>query len=130
MAILIGKDRCNRPLYLWRLKLLHPETTTEERLRKFLFYTLEEGSRRMSPGVEKYTIIADFEGVGLRNININQLKEMAPVIQDCYPEKMYMVISVNINWILKSIWNIIKPFLDKTTVKKVILLLFVVQFFI
>ena len=119
MAIIIGKDLCNRPLLLWRMRLINPGATTEEKLRKFLFYILEESIRMMEPNVTKYTIISDFENAGLRNFNISQLKELSPIIQDCYAERMSKLICVNTNWVMKIIWAIVKPFLDECTVRKV-----------
>eukprot|EP00826_Nyctotherus_ovalis_P012726 TRINITY_DN1338_c0_g2_i1.p2 TRINITY_DN1338_c0_g2~~TRINITY_DN1338_c0_g2_i1.p2 ORF type:complete len:135 (+),score=22.23 TRINITY_DN1338_c0_g2_i1:1378-1782(+) len=97
---------------------MNPRASTEEQLRKFLFYTLEEGGRHMLPGVDKYIILTDFKGSGLSNINLSQMKDMAPIIQDCYTERMYMMISINVNFLLRTVWTLLKPFLDEITIRK------------
>ena len=98
---------------------MRPKEFSNEQMRKFLFYTLEEATRRFSPGVETYLILADFSGSGFSNINLSQMKELAPIIQDCYTERMHMMVSVNANLLLRTIWTLLKPFLDEITIKKV-----------
>lgn len=120
MAYYIGNDRCGRPIILFKVGLIRPKAFTEEQMRKFLFYTLEEGTRRMPPGVETYIILTDFCGSGFSNINISQMKELAPIIQDCYTGRMHMMLSVNVNLLLRTIWAFLKPFLDDITIQKVL----------
>lgn len=98
---------------------MNPKASTEEQMRKYLFYVLEEAGRLMPPGVEKYIILTDFQGSGLSNINLSQMRELAPIIQDCYTERMHMMICVNVNFLLRTIWRLLKPFLDDITVQKV-----------
>ncbi len=124
MAIMMGKDKYMQPILLIRIRLVNPKATTEDRMRRFIFYTLEYMIRNLPKDGDRYSAIFDFKGAGLSNMNMKQIKEMAPVIQDCYPERTYKIFVVNANWLLKIVWGIVKPFLDPCTVTRVHLNIF------
>lgn len=98
---------------------MNPKLSTKEQMRKHLFYILEEAGRLMPPDIEKYIVLTDFKGSGLSNINFSQMGELAPIIQDCYTERMHMMICVNVNFLLMTVWRLLRPFLDEITVQKV-----------
>jgi len=100
---------------------MDPKTTTEERIQKFLFYTLNTALTQTAVGVDKYTIIADFDGAGIKNFNMKQVNKMIPIVRDCYAERLAKLYAINTSFALRAIWGTIKIFLDKETIDKVLL---------
>jgi len=130
MAVIIGKGKYGQPILLYRVKLVNPKASTEERMKNFVFYTMESIIAQLPPDIDKYSAIVDFKDSGLSNINLKQLKEMAPIIQvfsirilikkDCYAERIYKIYAINTNWLLKIVWGVISPFLDEATTKRIL----------
>jgi hypothetical protein len=121
MAFVIGRDKYGQSIILWRVRLMDPKATTEERIQKFLFYTLDTALAQAAPGVDKYIIIADFGGAGMSNFKMKQVNKMIPIIQDYYAECLAKLYVVNIPFAIRAIWITIKIFLDKETIDKVLL---------
>lgn len=119
MAFIIGNDKLGHPILLWKIRLMKPKQTTEERMQRFMFYILEKAVAQMLPGVEQYTIIADFTGSGMGNVNVSQVKKLIPVVQDYYTERMHKLYSVNTPFALRAVWKVIKLFMAKETIEKV-----------
>ncbi len=58
-----------------------PSETTEGGVAKFLTYALDKSLCKMKPWADQYIFILDVEGVGYRNLDINQARKMVPIIQ-------------------------------------------------
>lgn len=119
MALILGRDKRGRAIILWRISLMNPKETTEERIQKFIFYTLDKALATAIPGVDKYIIIADFEGSGMRNFNMKQVNKLVPIVQDYYAECLDKLYCINTPFVLRAVWNTLKIFLDKETVERV-----------
>jgi hypothetical protein len=98
---------------------MNPEATTKERLRQFAYYTVENAISQMTPDIHQYTIIFDFKNSGIKNVSISQLKEISPVMQDCYPDRLFKAYAVNSGWLMRLLWNVMKRFLNTFTLRKV-----------
>ena len=120
MALVIGNDKNKSPIILCRVKYMDNEGSTEERMKKYALYTLETAIARMESGVTKYTFLLDMKDAGFGNINLKLFKDIAPIIQNCYPERISKVHMVNMNWIMKTIWKLSKELMEETTLKKVL----------
>ncbi len=78
---LIGKDKYGQPILLMRVGKANPKATTEDRVRRFYFFVLEEAVRLMGEDADKYYTIIDFNGGGLSNFSLAQTKQLIPIIQ-------------------------------------------------
>ena len=119
MALIIGKDKKNRPILLTRIQYLNPRKTTEFRMRNFVFYTMEQLMKQLPPNDGRFCAITDFNGASLFNVNLGQLREMIPIVQDCYTETMHKVYVVNSNLLLRILWVIVVKLFESKTLKRV-----------
>jgi hypothetical protein len=119
MGLIIGKDKCRRPIILARVNYLDPNKTTEKRVQNFVFYTVEELMKQMPKDVGRFCAIVDFKGGNFFNVRITQAFEMVPILQDCYTETMHKAYVVNAPLLLWILWILITPVLEVKTLERV-----------
>ena len=120
MALVIGNDKTGCPIILCRVRYMDHKNSTQERMRNYGLYSVETAISRMNPGIYQFIFILDFEDTGLANVDLKLFKDMAPIVQCCYPERIYKVYVVNINWLMNMVWKIMKAFMEESTVRKVL----------
>ena len=90
---------------------------------KYLVYLVERNIYTMenTTGQEKVTMIANYEGFGMNNMApCKTIKEAVNILQNYYPERLFMAYIINPPWAFNAIWTMISPFLDQVTKAKVI----------
>ena len=55
--------------------------TSETGVTKFLTYSMDKSLCNMKSWADQYIFIFDVEGVGYKNLDINQARKMVPIIQ-------------------------------------------------
>lgn len=86
---------------------------------KYLVYSLEKAIIHLPPDQEQMVWLVDFEGWNLSMIPIMTARETAHILQNHYPECLAYAILYNPPKIFETFWNVVKPFLDPRTYKKV-----------
>ncbi|CAA7268985.1 unnamed protein product [Cyclocybe aegerita] len=126
-------DKDGRPVYVERLgkldiKALYAATTQERQLQrlvleyeKFLNDRLPACSKQVGHPVETSCTILDLGGVSLSNFYRvkDYVFQASSVGQDRYPETMGKFYIINAPWAFSAVWQVIKPWLDEVTVKKI-----------
>lgn len=86
---------------------------------KYLVYCMENAIMNLPPDQEQMVWLVDFEGWNLSMIPVMTARETAHVLQDHYPERLAYAILYNPPKIFETFFNVVKPFLDPKTQKKV-----------
>ena len=68
-------------------------------------------------------VIEDRRGFSFwSNFSIGIFKTQMPVVNNCYPERLYRIYIINAEFMLRVMWNIAVKFIDKRTIEKVVIL--------
>ncbi|KAH7277740.1 hypothetical protein KP509_38G004800 [Ceratopteris richardii] len=86
---------------------------------KYLVYCMENAIMNLPADQEQMVWLVDFEGWNLSMIPLMTAKETANVLQNHYPERLAYAILYNPPKIFETFFNVVKPFLDPKTQKKV-----------
>jgi hypothetical protein len=66
------------------------------------------------------TVIEDRRNFAMtRNFSLQLLRAVLPIIQTYYPERTFRIYIINPEFMLKMVWNVVTPFLDKRTLAKI-----------
>jgi len=93
-------------------------TTSRDGQIKQLVYSMENAILNMPEGQEEMVWLVDFKN-WTKAISIKLAQESAYVLQRHYPERLGMGILLNPPHIFEAFWQIVKPFLDPRTARKV-----------
>jgi len=66
--------------------------------------------------------IMDLDGLGVRHLNragLRYFRTQIQFTQDNYPEMLGTLFVVNVPWVFKTVWKIVKPWLSEFTVQKI-----------
>lgn len=86
---------------------------------RYLVYCMENAIMNLPPDQEQMVWLVDFEGWNMSMIPVMTAREIAHVLQNHYPERLAYAILYNPPKIFEMFWNVVKPFLDPNTQKKV-----------
>jgi hypothetical protein len=111
------KDKLGRTVLVLRPGL--ENTTSATGQIKYLVYSLEKAIMNLTDDQEKMVWLTDFQCWTLGSTPLKVTRETVNVLQDCYPERLGLVILYNPPRIFESFWRVVKPFLDHETRKKV-----------
>jgi len=129
-------DKEGRPIYIEQLGPLDVnalyKVTTEERQLRRLVWEYERLLRKRIPAcadaaghaVEASCTILDLKGVGIGQFwkVKDYIAQSSHIGQNYYPEIMGRFYIINANLLFSTIWSVIKGWLDKATVEKIIIL--------
>jgi len=103
--------------------VMHParqNTNAQAGQIKQLVYSLENAILNLPEGQEQMIWLIDFKGWGLKQSTpISTARETANILQNHYPERLYVAILYNPPRVFEAFWTIVKPFLDPKTFRKV-----------
>jgi hypothetical protein len=95
-----------------------------ERILNIVFPLCSQKSGRYTEGMLSIVDISQvdmgkmFKSIGM----MNTFKSSSKQFQDNYPEMAHKVIIINTGMLFKGLWNIIKLFINKLTLKKIVIL--------
>ena len=70
-------------------------------------------------GHSEFVVIIDRHGTTRANDDISFLKQFTVVLSNNYPERMGSMLVVEVNWILKILFFIVRQFLSQRQVDKI-----------
>ncbi|KAI8910315.1 CRAL-TRIO domain-containing protein [Gorgonomyces haynaldii] len=115
--VISGFDYEGRPLF-WLIPRLE-NTKTYERQMRYVVYNLEKLLKVMPKGVEKMTIIIDYENLSMMTAPpLSVTKHFLQVVGDHYPERMGNLFFLNPSWYLWVLFPLVRPFIDPVTAAK------------
>jgi hypothetical protein len=117
-----GRDNHLRPVFVVQAKKymdLKDKYTYEDWLLCIIYFMEYLVNELLIPGqVENWVLISDVTGVSMV-FPPGDMKKLIAVLQSNYRCRLYVNYVIGMSGGLQFLWNLIKGFLDKTTVKKV-----------
>ena len=75
----------------------------------------------MAPGhVEQWMVIMDFNSIGVTQMPISSLKGLVDVIQHHFRGRLYRMIAINSNWVMRAFWTAVWTWVDQYIKQKII----------
>lgn len=114
--IILGYDKLGRPCQY--LSPGRQNTDPSPRQIQHLFYMLERMIDMMPPGVESLVLMVNFRPSKERQdttIPVSMAREILSLLQNHYPERLGLVLMINVHWIIRAFLKIISVFMDPTT---------------
>lgn len=95
-------------------------TTSREGQIKQLVYSMENAILNLPAGQEEMVWLVDFKGWSVNMaLSVKLAQEASYVLQRHYPERLGVGILLNPPHIFEAFWQVVKPFLDTRTARKV-----------
>lgn len=120
---LLGRDRNGNICLVFKARRHHPKETNNEESVKMIFYFLEKlEERSINEGRFQIVFINDREGVGMSNVDysfMGMAKDLISKFQNYYPEKVLRIFVLHPNFLFKTLFAVIKPFLNARTSEKI-----------
>ncbi|KAI8612049.1 CRAL-TRIO domain-containing protein [Chytriomyces sp. MP71] len=112
-----GFDKLGRPQLFLVPRM--ENTKTYDRQIRYSVYMLEKCIKLMPAGVERVTVLVDYEKLNIFNatpLSVS-LKYMG-VLSNHYPERLGVCVMVNASWYFSGFFKLLSPFLDPVTKSK------------
>ncbi|XP_020579537.1 random slug protein 5-like [Phalaenopsis equestris] len=86
---------------------------------RYLVYCMENAILNLQSDQEQMVWLIDFCGYNMSHISVKVTKETADVLQNHYPERLGLAILYNPPKFFEPFWQVVKPFLEPKTSRKV-----------
>lgn len=87
--------------------------------KSYFLSIMEEFARKIPKHTDQYLIILDAKNVTSENADLKFLQFEIDILQNHYPERLYKLFAVNMDWFTRAIWHTIKHFLRESTRAKI-----------
>ncbi|KAE9608614.1 putative CRAL-TRIO lipid binding domain, CRAL/TRIO domain-containing protein [Lupinus albus] len=115
-----GLDKIGRPVTVAFAAKHFQSKDGPDTFKRFVVFALDKLCSRMPPGQEKFLAIADIKGWGYANSDIRGYLNALTILQDYHPERLGKLFIVHAPYMFMKVWNVIYPFIDKNTKKKIV----------
>ncbi|KAI0403852.1 CRAL-TRIO domain-containing protein [Xylaria palmicola] len=114
-----GADRAGRPVYTIRVCLHDPRLQSAAAMEAYTLHNIESLRVFARPGRDKFCLVFDMTGFGLRNMDFHVVKFLVSVFEARYPETLGVILIHNAPFVFWGIWNMIKGWLDPVIASKI-----------
>ncbi|XP_020233525.1 sec14 cytosolic factor [Cajanus cajan] len=115
-----GHDKTGRPIFIVFGRKHFQNKDGLDEFKRFVVYVLDKLCASMPPGQEKFVGIAELKGWGYSNSDVRGYVSALSILQDYYPERLGKLFIVNAPYIFMKVWQIVYPFIDNKTKKKIV----------
>jgi hypothetical protein len=115
----IGHDKGGRPVVYFIGARYFPAKSPEMNFRRYFVALLNHLVATFREGAEQYVFLLDNKDLKSENTSMSSLKEAVPIMQNYYPDYMHKLVLLNANFLTRSVFMAIKPFLHPHTQKKI-----------
>ncbi|ORY03262.1 CRAL/TRIO domain-containing protein [Basidiobolus meristosporus CBS 931.73] len=113
-----GNAKDGTPVLVWRSCKHFANPEEREREKRFYVWILAKAEKEgLLP--EKVTIVYDRTGATHANADLGLAKEVFPLFQHHFPERLKNVFVFPSSFLLSSLWYCVRPFIDTVTAQKV-----------
>eukprot|EP01089_Gocevia_fonbrunei_P018307 TRINITY_DN6153_c0_g2_i1.p1 TRINITY_DN6153_c0_g2~~TRINITY_DN6153_c0_g2_i1.p1 ORF type:complete len:302 (-),score=66.50 TRINITY_DN6153_c0_g2_i1:17-922(-) len=119
-----GFDKWKRPVVYLKVHQKEDPHTPLQKMQ-FMIHCLEYTSNIMDAerGVSKMVWIVDCNGYNMKhNGEIGFARELLNVLQSHFPERLGILFLSDAPFVFRAMWKVVSPFIDQTTLKKVVFL--------
>jgi hypothetical protein len=108
---------------VFNLKRLHNiSPQLEERAKcAWLFFEWVLNNMMVPGHIESWFIIMDFDGIGLTQLPVSELKGMVGSLQRNFRGRMFRNVIVNSHWLVSGLWSTVKGWLDPFVQQKILM---------
>ncbi|KAL4486361.1 hypothetical protein ABPG72_007147 [Tetrahymena utriculariae] len=119
----IGKDAKGRPIGFGVSRNIFPEQLPCDYDEYCLYYMVYlKHMRKLATGhVDQIVMINDVGGLISSNVDLSLTRRQLKLVLDFFPEGVYKLIAVNVDLYCRILWKAIKPFLEKSTQDKIVI---------
>jgi len=114
-----GYCRGGRPI-IWIKFHLHKKSQSDpQEAERFIAWFFESAKYlpREEP-IETTTVVIDLSNIGRENMDMTVARHWMDMLGSRYPECLGKGLLLNAPWIFSAFWNVLKPFIDPRTFKK------------
>ena len=111
MSYYFGETKLGVPIVVIKASNVQLDSLTLEEIIRFNIYFIEKVLA--AHPFEVYSVIFDYEGLSMKNVNWSWLKELLHVWNDFYPECSNVEYFINMPFVFKAVWSFVKPFLTQ-----------------
>ncbi|KAJ3020407.1 hypothetical protein HKX48_000815 [Thoreauomyces humboldtii] len=107
------------PVLIWRISRHKVDPKLVEHTVRFITYTMVKGIMDGTIS-SRTTLLVDRLGSNSDNVeSIAFFRSLTSVLQTHFPEMLQRIIIFPTNWLLWTVWKVVKPFLDTTVVERI-----------
>lgn len=116
-------DKNGHPCLIVKTARHFPERSSAESLLKFAVFLIETGTRLADEQGKdgKICVLWDRKGFSMKNFDkrlMGMLKKLSAILQDNYAERLDSIYILFPNWFFRTMFKLLKPFLNKKTKEK------------
>ncbi|KNE72669.1 hypothetical protein AMAG_16429 [Allomyces macrogynus ATCC 38327] len=120
LYVLPGANRRGLTTVVWRAKLHFPDAPRLPHLMRYIAYTVH-WRWRLGLASDRITVIFDLADVSQRNRDLEMVIELAKTFNAHFPECLDEFFMFPSSFLVSTLWSMVRPFLDKDTADKIIL---------
>ena len=120
-----GYDKDHRPCLYYKAKNHQAGLATIDESVRYFVYMIEKGCNEADKlGSGKLIVVFDRKGYERKNHDaiFETRKKLFPILQDYYPERLHLLFVIGVNWFIRAILIVVRPFLSKKTANKLFVL--------
>lgn len=124
-AFIHGCDKDNRPCLIAKTGKHFPSETTFENSFKLGIFWLERICKLADQTKEKRIVaLIDRTNTGFKNIDYGAIKKggLVSSLQDYYADRLHKIYIIHVDWVFKSVFALVSPFLASKTKEKLVIL--------
>jgi len=99
-----GEDAFGRPILYAKPSLMDLATFDRHDYERAHVYLLEQGLRRMRPGVTSFVLVADATGFGIRHLNLALMRSLLELATVGYPDRLGLLVAGPVGWAVRAVW--------------------------
>jgi hypothetical protein len=120
MVYFLNRDKHFRPICIINVKKLVKTTIDDDTLMRLTLaivqYVMDHAMR---PGaIENWVVIMDCKDVGITEVPKKKLQTMVSQLQKNFRGRLYKLYALNMPFMLRAIWSLVKSMCDKFTQEK------------
>ncbi|KAJ2493349.1 phosphatidylinositol transfer protein csr1 [Coemansia sp. RSA 2050] len=118
LCISVGCDRLGYPVMVVRVRLNVARERGEGTVERFAAYAVERAATMARAHGERATLVYDFTGFKLDNIDTAFIKTLVTMINETYPQSFSATIMFVNSWLFTGIWKLVRSWLDPIVAKR------------
>ncbi|KAJ2743154.1 phosphatidylinositol transfer protein csr1 [Coemansia sp. BCRC 34301] len=118
LCIRVGQDRLGYPIMVVRVRLNVARERGEGVVEMFSAYALERAATIARAHGERATLLYDFSGFRLDNIDTAYIKTLVTTTNESYPQTFSTTIMFVNSWLFSGIWKLVRSWLDPMIAKR------------
>ncbi|WOH06298.1 hypothetical protein DCAR_0625723 [Daucus carota subsp. sativus] len=97
----------------------YENSTSNEGKIKYLVYCIEKAIKKMGSGQDQMVWLIDFQGYTKSKLSLKITKDVAHILQNCYPERLGLAILYNPPKVFEAFYPMVRPIIDQKMYEKV-----------